>query len=59
MGSKKEANQRLRAARDALQELSERERRAGVTEETPEYLAANRAVIDAEPGASWWVRGSW
>lgn len=53
---KREANQRLRQAHRALDDNGKRERRAGIKDETDEYLRLNQAVIDAEKDASWWAR---
>lgn len=50
------ARQEMKAARRALDELAERDSKAGIRDETPEYLAANRRVIDAEKNVSWWRR---
>jgi len=44
----------LRAARKALEDNSRREQAAGIDWETPEYLALNHAVIEAEQGVRWW-----
>lgn len=50
------AKDKLKAARRALDELAERDRRTGNREVTDEYLEANRRVIDAEAGVPWWRR---
>lgn len=50
------AREEYRAARAALDELAEAERRAGVKDETNEHLVANQRVIDAEVFVSWWLR---
>lgn len=42
----------LRAAQADLAEVSDAERRAGVTTESDEFLAANQKVIDAENNAT-------
>ena len=47
-----EARASVRAAQQHLEEVS-----AGLTEETPEYLAANDAVIAAEEDLPAWRRG--
>ena len=47
---------RYRAADMALAENSTREMRAGIREETDEYLRLNSAVIDAEEACPWWAR---
>ena len=46
----------MKDARRALDAIAARDRRTGNQEETPEYLAANRRVIDAEENVSWWRR---
>jgi hypothetical protein len=54
MGKKDEkraALQRLRLARAELERISRESR-----DETPEYLAANRRVIEAEKAVPWWRR---
>lgn len=50
------AKQEMKDARRALDNLAERDIKAGIRDETPEYLAANRRVIDAEKNVSWWRR---
>jgi hypothetical protein len=52
----KAAKAEMKAARRALDELADRDRRARIREETPEYWAANQRVIDAEKNVSWWRR---
>jgi hypothetical protein len=47
-----EARANVQAARQRLAEVS-----AGITEETPEYLEANSAVIAAELDLPRWRRG--
>jgi len=42
----------IRAAQADLAEVSERDRQAGVTTESDEFLAANRRVVDAEQNAT-------
>ena len=46
------------AARRRLNALDLTEAEAGVFEETPEFLAANAAVGDAEAGVPFWLRWS-
>ncbi|MDM4720128.1 hypothetical protein QTQ03_26545 [Micromonospora sp. WMMA1363] len=48
---KKAAIQRHRDARRELDRVSRKSR-----DVTPEYLAANRRVIDAEKNVPWWRR---
>ena len=50
------AKREMKDARRTLDELAERDIRAGIRDETPEYLAANRRVIEAEKNVSWWRR---
>lgn len=45
------AIQEHKAARKNLEKVSSK-----ITEETPEYLAANDRVIAAEKNVSWWRR---
>jgi hypothetical protein len=47
---------RYARARLVLDRLSLEEYAAGIDTETPAFLAANRAVIDAEAGVPWWRR---
>lgn len=51
-----DGDQALYDARAALDDNSDRERAAGITEETDEYLRLNSAVADAEANASPWAR---
>ncbi|MGW4075978.1 hypothetical protein ACWELB_21115 [Streptomyces asiaticus] len=53
----KQARAAHRQARQELAELSDRDRRAGIHEETDEFLAANSKVIDAEKKLPKWRRG--
>lgn len=46
----------LKQARTELARVSERDRRRGIRDETPQYLKANRAVVDAEKKLPWWAR---
>jgi hypothetical protein len=46
----------MRAADKALNDNSDRERRAGVRDETPEYQRLNKAANDAAAKVSW-LRG--
>ncbi|MDM4722732.1 hypothetical protein QTQ03_25200 [Micromonospora sp. WMMA1363] len=48
---KTEAIREYKEARRELERVSR-----GITEETDEYLAANRRVIDAEKHVPWWRR---
>ncbi|MGW7688863.1 hypothetical protein ACWGMA_08205 [Streptomyces asiaticus] len=52
----KQARAAHREARQELAELSDRERRAGIRDETDEFLAANSRVIDAEKKLPKWRR---
>jgi len=45
----------LRQARDELRRVSDRDKRRGVHDETPQYLEANRAVLNAEKKLPWWA----
>lgn len=46
----------LRDAQRQLDELSREERRAGIRDETPEYLAANQRVNEACEALPWPLR---
>ena len=48
----------LKAADKALHENGARERRAGIREETPEYLRLNETANDAAERVSWWHGGT-
>ena len=48
----------LRAADGALHGNSAREKRAGIREETPEYLRLNEAANEAAAKVSWWHGGT-
>ncbi len=48
----------LRAADAALHANSEQERKAGIREETPEYLRLNAAANEAASRVSWWHGGT-
>jgi hypothetical protein len=59
----KDAVKRLKEARQALHDNSEKELKAAraqgrktIPEETPEYQRLNRAVLEAEKEVSWWRR---
>jgi hypothetical protein len=56
--ARREAVRALDAAEDALWDNGKRERKAGVREETPEYLRLNDAVGDAleNPALPWWKK---
>jgi len=53
---RRDGDRALYDARAALDANSDRERAAGVTEETDEFLRLNNAVADAEVNASPWAR---
>ena len=53
---KKTAIAEHKAARRALDAIAERDKRTGNREETPEYLAANRRVIETEKNVPWYRR---
>jgi hypothetical protein len=46
----------LKKARADLARVSDRDKRHGIRDETPQYLRANRAVLDAEKKLPWWAR---
>ena len=46
----------LKQARAELARVSERDKRRGVHDETPQYRSANRAVLNAEKKLPWWAR---
>lgn len=48
----------MKAADRALNENSDRERRAGIRDETPEYLRLNRAATEAAAKVSFWRGGT-
>jgi len=52
-GQRRAAIARYKAARKALNDNAERERAAGITQETDEYLRLNAAVVDAERDVPW------
>lgn len=56
MAKNEAAKAEMKAARRNLDDIAEQAKRTGNREETPEYLAANRRVIDAERHVSWWQR---
>ena len=63
MGFRKTAEEKvaiaeLRAADAALHANSDRERKAGIREETPEYLRLNEAASVAAEKVSWWRGGT-
>lgn len=47
---------RLKAARQALEANSRRERRAGIRHETARHQRLNSEVIKAEKAVPWWRR---
>jgi hypothetical protein len=49
----KDARQKLKDARRALEDNSEREMAAGIRDETDEFNRLNNAVIDAEKNVPW------
>ncbi|MGH3903081.1 MAG: hypothetical protein ACRDTE_02605 [Pseudonocardiaceae bacterium] len=51
-----DADQRLRDACRALDDNTDREHHAGITDETEEFNNLNDAVHHAEQDASWWTR---
>ena len=52
----KEKDKEIRQGRAELARVSERDRRRGVHDETPQYRSANRAVLNAEKKLPWWAR---
>ncbi|MEW9521776.1 hypothetical protein [Streptomyces tubercidicus] len=56
--AKRQAIADLRAADKALHENSDREYRAGIREETPEYLRLNAAANQAAAKVSRWRGGT-
>lgn len=54
----KAAIQRMKEADAALNANSERERKAGIREETPEYLELNRKANEAAAKVSFWHGGT-
>jgi hypothetical protein len=52
----KAAKQEMKSSRKALDDLGDRQRKAGIRDENPEYWAANGRVIEAEKNVSWWRR---
>lgn len=54
----KQAVADLKAADRALNDNSDRERKAGIREETPEYQRLNRAANDAAAKVSRWRGGT-
>nr|WSX25569.1 hypothetical protein OG690_38445 [Streptomyces tubercidicus] len=55
---RKQARADRKAADRALNENSDRERRAGIREETPEYQRLNRAANEAASKVSRWRGGT-
>uniref|UniRef100_UPI0030E15EF6 hypothetical protein n=1 Tax=Streptomyces tubercidicus TaxID=47759 RepID=UPI0030E15EF6 len=55
---RKQARADMKAADRALNENSDRERRAGIREETPEYQRLNRAANEAASKVSRWRGGT-
>lgn len=51
---KKAARKELRDAKKALNDYSDKARRAGVHHETSEYRRLNDAVVAAEKKVGWW-----
>ncbi|MFD7109136.1 hypothetical protein ACFWAF_02965 [Streptomyces microflavus] len=63
MGFRKTAEQKaaiktMKAADRALNENSDREFKAGIREETPEYQRLNGAANEAAAKVSWWHGGT-
>jgi hypothetical protein len=56
MSTSKENLRLYRAAKKELHELQERERAAGITHETPEYLRLNRRVNELAKNVPWVLR---
>lgn len=56
MATDKKAIEAHKAARQRLDKIAARDKRTGNREVTPEYLKANRAVLDAEKNLPWWRR---
>jgi hypothetical protein len=56
--AEKTAVAEMRAADRRLNENSDRERRAGIREETPEYQHLNAAANDAAAKVSFWHGGT-
>lgn len=54
----KAAIQRMKDADRALRENGERERAAGIREETPEYLRLNRVANEAAAQVPFWHGGT-
>lgn len=54
----KAAISEMKAADRRLNENTNRERRAGIREETPEYQRLNGAANDAAAKVSWWHGGT-
>jgi hypothetical protein len=54
----KTAVTRMHAADKALNDNSDRERKDGITEETPEYQRLNKAANEAADQVSWWHGGT-
>lgn len=54
--ARKAANQASKQADAALHANQRREKKAGIREETPEYLRLNDAANEAAAKASWWRR---
>lgn len=56
MAKDNKAIEEHKAARRKLDAIAARDKRTGNREVTPEYLKANRAVLDAEKNLPWWRR---
>jgi DNA-binding GntR family transcriptional regulator len=54
--ARKAANEASKKADAALHENQRKEKKAGVRDETPEYLRLNAAANEAAAKASWWRR---
>ncbi|MGY5127299.1 hypothetical protein [Streptomyces nigrescens] len=54
----KQAIADMKAADKALNDNSDRERKAGIRDETPEYQRLNRAANEAAAKVSWWRGGT-
>jgi hypothetical protein len=56
MADKKNAIKNLDTAKEHLEKVTKADKQAGRHYETPEYLAANKAVVEAEKHVPWWRR---
>lgn len=56
--AEKAAVQKMRAADKALNDNSDREHRAGIRDETPEYQRLNRAANEAAAQVPFWHGGT-